>query len=65
MRKLENFACVEVTLLLFPDVIFHLTPNYPDLAKSEYGGGDIHHHFYLGCTIWGRGVDEKITLRML
>ena len=35
MRK--HLACVDVILSLFPDVIFHLTPNYPDLVKSaEY-----------------------------
>ena len=34
MRK--HLACVKVTLILFPDVIFYLTLNYPDLVKSEH-----------------------------
>ena len=31
IRHEKHLACVEVTLLLFPDVIFHLTPNYRPL----------------------------------
>ena len=37
--------CAEVTLSLFPDVKFHLTPNYPDLVKSDYSTDNTHHHF--------------------
>ena len=44
----KHLAGVEVTLF-FP-VIFHLTPNYPDLVKIENGLGNIHNHFSLGCT---------------
>ena len=34
----KHVVCVEVILFLFPDAIFHLTPNYEDLVKRLWPG---------------------------
>ena len=50
MRKYLD--CFEITLFLFCDIIFHLSPNYLDLVKSEYGLENTHRLFSFGLYTW-------------
>ena len=64
LKMIKHLACVDITLFLFPDVIFCLTPNYPDLVESEYGPGNTHGHFSFGLYKRFEGGEGRLMKRV-